>query len=322
MAHRFNHSHYESLTYVNTDEGRTDWTGRINRAPAHIFNKPLRTRKPTVFFVNSMSDMFHENAADGDIIDAFGIMNACEAHTFQVLTKRPSRMARKTAELGLRWTSNIWAGASIEEDKFAKPRLRELLKVPAKLRFVSAEPLLGPLPSLGLESLDWLIVGGESGQEKSVRPMEKAWAIDLLKRCRAVGVPFFFKQWGAFGEDGIRRSKAANGHLLDGDEVFEMPAEAYDRLKANGRTPDPRWTRIPNRAQSTPAVRLEASAHPFVVHGNGIDCDEDYILAHMRGDKDTYENPQRLQKLVSEKDKERLECEARWQSLLGRDLES
>lgn len=297
-----------------------NWTNKIGVAGPRVFNEPLRRRKPTVFFVNSMSDLFHDGVEDEDLKEAFAIMNQCEQHTFQVLTKRPSRMATKTRDLGLNWTANIWAGASVEEDKYARPRVRELLKVPAPLRFVSAEPLLGALPSLEIKKIDWLIVGGESGNGKGVRPMQREWARDLLRRSREAQTPFFFKQWGAWGEDGVRRSKEDNGHLLDGEEIFEMPADAYDRLKAHGRAPDPRWTRIAKRAMTTPAARLEASALPYVARGEGTTSDEDYILSLMRGDPETYENPQRLKKLVSEADKERLELEAQWERLLGGEI--
>lgn len=293
-----------------------NWTNDIGVAGSRVFNAPLRTKKPTAFFVNSMSDLFHDRVDDEVLKAVFAIMNQCKHHTFQVLTKRPSRMALKTRELGLNWTSNIWAGTSVEEDKYARPRLRELLKVPAKLRFVSAEPLLGPLPSLEVEKIDWLIVGGESGG-KNVRAMQPDWARDLLRRCRTSGTPFFFKQWGAHGQDGKRGKKRDNGHLLDGDEIFEMPADAYDRLKTHGRSPDPRWSRIPMRAFSRPADRLTASAVPFVVQGQATTSDDDYVLSLMRDDANTYENPQRPKKLVSEADKERWEAEARWQALLG-----
>lgn len=295
-----------------------NWTNKIGVAGPRVFNAPLGTKKPTVFFVNSMSDLFHDGVDDYVLNAVFAIMNQCERHTFQVLTKRPSRMALKTRELGLKWTHNIWAGTSIEEDKYARPRLRELLKVPAKLRFVSAEPLLSPLPSLEVEKIDWLIVGGESTLwPKGCRPMDPHWARDLLRRCRAAKTPFFFKQWGSYGPDGLWRDKAENGHLLDGDEIFEMPADAYDRLKAHGRSPDPRWSRIPKRALSRPADRLAASAVPYVVQGQATTSDEDYVLSLMRDDANTYENPQRPKKLVSEADKERWEAEARWQALLG-----
>ncbi|MXO87116.1 DUF5131 family protein [Altererythrobacter aurantiacus] len=315
MTHRFNHDHYVGLTHIN-EVGRVDWTGQINTAPPHIFNAPLKRKKPTVWFVNSMSDMFHEGANDCDIVRAFEIMNQCPHHTFQVLTKRPSRMALKSRQLGLSWSPNIWAGTSIEEDKFASPRVRELLKVPAALRFVSLEPLLSALPSLDVSKVDWVIAGGESGREKTVRAVDPEWVRDLLKRCRFVGTPFFFKQWGAYGEDGERRSKKKNGHLLDGDEIFEMPADAYDRLTAYGRTPDPRWTRIPSRALLRPADRLEASAMPYIAQGQATDSDDEYVLSLMRGDRETYENPQRRKKLVSEPDRTRWETEAQWKHFL------
>lgn len=285
-----------------------DWSDVIARAPAGIFNKPLRTLKPTVYFVNSMSDMFHENTPDDAIMDAFKVMNACPHHTFQVLTKRPSRMVKKTVELGLKWSDNIWAGCSIEQDKFAAPRSRELLKVPAKLRFVSAEPLLGPLPSLDVADLDWVIAGGESGNATTVRPMAREWVRDLRDRCRAAGTPFFFKQWGAYGEDGERRSKGENGHLLDGEEIFEMPAQAYDRLI----TPDPRWTRIEKRthrlaaiglAAATPDQRLAGSV-PRLLSDKGLLSVslDDAVLMKMRGDiNDLHEggNPNKAEGLVT-----------------------
>lgn len=317
IAHRFNHPHYEGLTQVCPTSVRVEWTGRINRAPPHIFTKPTRMKKPTVFFVNSMSDMFHHNVDDKWLIDAFQVMNSCPQHTFQVLTKRPARMASKTRQLSLDWGANIWAGTSIGEDKYARGFVDSLMEVPAKLRFVSAEPLLEALPNLQIEKLDWLIVGGESGNERGIRAMGRSWVRDLLTRSRESGTPFFFKQWGAWGEDGIRRSKGENGHLLDGHEIFEMPADAYDRLKAYGRAPDPRWTRIPKRAFLRPADRLTASPVPYVVQGRASGSDDDYVLSLMRGDRNTYENPQRTKKLVSEADKERWETEARWRALLG-----
>lgn len=239
VATRFQNSHAH---YVGTAVG-LDWTGRINIAPPHIFDKPLKTRKPTVWFVNSMSDLFHDGVPDAVICAVFKIMNQTPRHEYQLLTKRPQRALKKARELGLRFTPNIWMGATIEEDKYAKARSRALAAMKREFRietiFVSAEPLLSDLPSLPVEEIDWLIVGGESGNQATVRPMEPQWARNLCDRCRATGVPFFFKQWGAFGQDGVRRSKAENGHLLDGEELFEMPISIYDRLPS----PDPKWVR-------------------------------------------------------------------------------
>ncbi len=314
MATRLHTSvgHYQGVVDVT---GAPDWSGVINIAPDRIVNEPLRRTAPTVYFVNSMSDMFHEAVRDEWIVRFFKIMNGSPRHTFQVLTKRPSRMAAKTRELGLNWTTNIWAGASVESGKYAKPRVRELLKVPASLRFVSAEPLLSALPSLDVAALDWVISGGESGNARTVRKSESVWHEDLRNRCRLADTPFFFKQWGAFGEDGTRRSKSDNGHMLEGKEIFEMPAVAYDRL----RSPDHRWTRIAPRAEQTPTERYMASGPLYVAQGKATDSDDDHVLSRMRGDRDTYQNPNRF--LMAEKERrarlELEEAEARWASLLG-----
>ncbi|MEG3124811.1 DUF5131 family protein [Sphingomonas sp. GB1N7] len=203
-----------------------DWTGVIGRNSAKVWSLPENTKKPTVWFVNSMSDLFHEAISDAEIVSVFEIMNRCPQHTFQVLTKRANRMLKMSRAGLLKWTPNIWAGVSIEDDKFVT-RAKLLREVPAQVRFISAEPLLGPLPSLDLTDIDWLIVGGESGP--GARPMDPAWARDL--RDRAIQhqldgskLVFHFKQWGAFGQDGIKRSKAANGHHLDGAEWHDSPS--------------------------------------------------------------------------------------------------
>lgn len=303
MANRFSHSHYSGVVDF------PDWTGLINKAPNHIVAMPLRVRKPTVFFVNSMSDMFHDNVQDAWLVEFFDIMNRARHHTFQVLTKRPSRAVKKTKELGLRWSPNIWAGTSIESDKYAVPRSREVIKLPAEVKFISCEPLLSALPSLPVGELDWIIAGGESGNEKSIRRAEPDWFRDLRDRCRAKGVPFFFKQWGAYGEDGVRRSKHANGHLLDGEEIFEMPASAYDRLIA----PDPRWRRIEPRtmalatlglAATTPDQRLAASPPKYVVEGTFCDDDDHIVWAMCKG-LTTHPNPNRKRLLTAGRAKQR-----------------
>lgn len=289
MANRFDFPHYRGLV------SSMDWTGNINRAPQHIVEKPLRTKKPTVFFVNSMSDMFHDRVQDDWLTECFDIMNRCPHHVFQILTKRPSRAVKKTGELGLKWGNHMWAGVSIEEDKYALPRSRELMKLPANVRFVSCEPLLGALPSLPIDQLDWVIAGGESGIERTVRPTDINWFRDLRDRCRFAGVPFFFKQWGAFNAAGKRGSKGENGHVLDRHEIFEMPASAYDQLTK----PDPRWVRVvPPHAQRRPGDRLAHSEPPFVIEGEPTDDQHEYILAVIGDAPSTYQNPNR--KLTSE----------------------
>jgi protein gp37 len=173
---------------------------------------PLRWREPRRIFVNSMSDLFHEAIPDEYVAAVFAIMVRADWHTFQVLTKRPKRMAEMAGKLP--WPPNVWAGTSVELDRYAWRANRYLRMVPAAVRFVSAEPLLGPLPSLELDHLHWLITGGESGPDH--RPCNPAWVRDLRDRCVATGVCFFHKQWGG-------RTFKAGGRLLDGRTWDETP---------------------------------------------------------------------------------------------------
>lgn len=173
--------------------------------------QPLHIRKPTTFFVNSMSDLFHSAVSDEYIAQVFDVMRRAHWHTFQVLTKRAGRLRRLDPLLD--WPPNVWMGVSIELDSLT-PRADALRAVPAAVRFLSCEPLLGPLPSLSLDGLHLVICGGESGL--GFRPMYESWAVDLRDRCVSAGVPFFFKQWGG-------RTPKANGRLLQGRTWDEMP---------------------------------------------------------------------------------------------------
>jgi protein gp37 len=173
---------------------------------------PLTWRAPRRIFVNSMSDLFHESVPDAFIRSVFKIMESASWHTFQVLTKRPKRMAEMSRHLP--WPDNVWAGTSVELDRYAWRANHYLRHVPAAVRFVSAEPLLGPLSSLRLDHLQWLITGGESGP--GCRPIDPGWVRELRERCRAAGVAFFHKQWGG-------RSPKANGRELDGRTWDEFP---------------------------------------------------------------------------------------------------
>ena len=216
--------------------GRLDWTGVVNFDPNGL-DKPQRRKTPTIWFVNSMSDLFDHGVSDDQIKQVFAVMNATPHHTYQILTKRPHRAAKLAASLN--WTPNIWMGTSIEQDKYVN-RARELAKIPAALRFISAEPLLGPLPSLDLTGIGWVIVGGESGSSKHlIRRMMPDWARDLRDRCGVANVPFFFKQWGNWDEHGVwHQSKKETGHLLDGKEHFEMPPQVQLAM-AKSTTPKP-----------------------------------------------------------------------------------
>ncbi|WP_375283167.1 DUF5131 family protein [Sphingobium yanoikuyae] len=207
-------------TTCMTDNG-LDWTGRFNFDEAALAI-PSRIKEPTVWFVNSMSDLFGEDVTDNQIAAIFKVMNDTPQHTYQILTKRANRAAKLASSL--KWTPNIWLGVSVETDKYLN-RVKLLKKVPAAIRFLSCEPLLGPLTNLDLGGIHWVIVGGESGRSRDkVRPMHPDWARDIRDKCAAANVPFFFKQWGnwdAYGQ--WHRSKKGPGHLLDGLEHRAMP---------------------------------------------------------------------------------------------------
>jgi len=172
---------------------------------------PLRWRRPRLIFVNSMSDLFHEDIPDGFIADVFEVMGRAHWHTFQILTKRHERLAGLASDLD--WHPNVWMGVSVENRRFIE-RADYLREVPAAVRFISAEPLLGALDGLDLDGIGWLIAGGESGARH--RRVREEWILDLRDRCLDEGVAFFFKQWGGV------RSKTG-GRLLQGRTWDEMP---------------------------------------------------------------------------------------------------
>jgi protein gp37 len=177
-------------------------------------DQPRRWRRPRVIFVNSMSDLFHERVPLAFVQDVFAVMVEESRHTFQILTKRAERLAELAPELP--WSENVWVGVSVENMRWAM-RVDYLRAVPAAVRFISAEPLLGPLATLNLGGIDWLIAGGESGPRH--RPVQEEWVRTLRDRCEEQGVAFFFKQWGG-------RSSKSGGRTLDGREHSDMPSLA------------------------------------------------------------------------------------------------
>ncbi|WP_013626714.1 DUF5131 family protein [Rubinisphaera brasiliensis] len=183
-----------------------------------LLELPMRWKKPRLIFVNSMSDLFHKDVPTDFIVRCFQVMEQAHQHTFQVLTKRPDRVNTIASELP--WPANVWLGTSVENQKYTD-RIRTLQKTPAQVKFLSIEPLIGPLNNLPLSMINWVIVGGESGPKS--RPMNPDWVRKIRDRCLKRNVPFFFKQWGAFGPDGVKRSKKANGRELDGKTWSEMP---------------------------------------------------------------------------------------------------
>jgi len=177
----------------------------------HLIELPLTWKKPKTVFVNSMSDLFHKDVPLDFIQRVFATMEQASQHKFQVLTKRPERAAELSSELP--WPDNVWMGTSVETIKYAA-RVDSLRAIPAATRFLSLEPLLGPLPDLDLKDIDWVIVGGESGP--GARPMEVDWVLDIRDQCESSSVAFFFKQWG-----GVNKKKT--GRVLEGQTYDEMP---------------------------------------------------------------------------------------------------
>jgi len=177
----------------------------------HALELPLRWKRPQTVFVNSMSDLFHRHVPLSFIRRVFDVMERAHWHVFQVLTKRAGRLRKLSSEV--RWPSNVWMGVSVESEAYLT-RIDDLRHTGARIRFVSFEPLLGPVPEVNLDGVDWAIVGGESGPR--ARPMERAWVVDIRDQCRATGTPFFFKQWG-----GPNKKKA--GRILDRRTWDEMP---------------------------------------------------------------------------------------------------
>ena len=188
-------------------------------------SQPLRRRKPTMYFVNSMSDLFQEEVPLDFVDDVIDVIEQTPWHTYQILTKRVKIMRQYFNSR--RVPDNAWLGVSVENRKYGKPRIDALRDIDAATRFLSVEPLLEDLGKLNLKGIHWVIVGGESGT--GARPMKESWAINVRDQCQEAGVDFFFKQWGAFGEDGAKRSKKANGRNLQGRTWNMMPGRTAVR---------------------------------------------------------------------------------------------
>jgi protein gp37 len=177
----------------------------------HALELPLKWKKPQIVFVNSMSDLFHEEVPEDLIFRAFDVMRRANWHSYQILTKRSARLLKINPRID--WTSNVWMGVSVE-DMDNTFRIDDLRNTGAHVKFLSLEPLLGPLPKLNLAGINWVIVGGESGPGS--RAMDRSWVIDIRDQCIKGGVAFFFKQWGGV-------NKKRTGRLLEGRTWDEMP---------------------------------------------------------------------------------------------------
>ena len=223
---------------ANTPAGPR-WTGKV-RLLHNALDQPLRWQIPRRVFVNSMSDLFHEGVDDQFIADVFCVMNRAPQHQYQVLTKRSRRLADLSPTLP--WASNIWMGVSVE-NAACLDRVDDLRQTGAEVKFLSLEPLLGPLPDLDLSGIDWAIVGGESGP--GARPMDPAWVREIRDGCKVAGVPFFFKQWGEFAPEENLRQVSGSTKMFDG--MYRVGKRLAGRV-LDGRT----WDEVPNRPQITP----------------------------------------------------------------------
>ena len=188
----------------------------------NMLNRPYGHRdwkKPRKAFASSMGDLFHEDVTLSNIQRVFKVMNDCQMHTFQLLTKRPENVLKIADKLN--WTPNIWLGVTVEKEAVTH-RIDTLRKIPANIRFLSCEPLLSSLPDMNFEGIHWVIAGGESGNR--ARPMNIEWVRDIRDQCEKQSIPFFFKQWGTYGEKGQKaKRKSDNGKMLDGKEYLEFP---------------------------------------------------------------------------------------------------
>jgi protein gp37 len=212
---------YNGLT--RKSGGRPVWTGMV-REDRQALVLPYKWKKPRKIFVNSMSDLFHERVSDQFIGDIWQIMRDTPHHNYQILTKRPERMAQFVSAKIMEILPNVWLGTSIESSEVAG-RLKYLRQTPAAIRFISFEPLIGSVGQVNLTSIHWAIVGGESG--RAARPIREDWIDEIHAQCLRHRTAFFFKQWGTWGKDNRRRSKKANGREYRGRTWDEMPASLF-----------------------------------------------------------------------------------------------
>lgn len=181
--------------------------------------QPLKRKKSTKYFVNSMSDLFHEKMPIEFLDKIMGIIDLTPQHVYQILTKREDRMFDYFQNRFV--PENIWLGVTVEDKKHGVPRIDKLRNINATIKFLSVEPLLEDIGKIDLTGIHWVIVGGESGAK--ARPMKPEWALNVKKQCEVQNVAFFFKQWGTWGSDGVKRSKKTNGRILNGQEWNEYP---------------------------------------------------------------------------------------------------
>lgn len=217
------HCYAETMAHRLKAMGTTGYENgfKLSLMPERL-GQPLQRRKPTMYFVNSMSDLFHEDIPFEYIDQVMQVIKQTPQHTYQILTKRAERMAEYYSSRPI--PNNIWQGVTVEDRAYGVPRIDALRKVNARIRFLSVEPLLEDIGKINLEGIHWVIVGGESGAK--ARPMEEDWVLAIQQQCEKQNSAFFFKQWGTWGADGKKRNKHANGRSLQGRQWNAYPNEA------------------------------------------------------------------------------------------------
>lgn len=217
------HCYAETMACRLQAMGAPGYEGGFNlaRHPERL-SQPLNRKKATTYFVNSMSDLFHEDIPDRFLDEVMDIIRCTPRHTYQILTKRAERLPRYFRRRDC--PPNVWLGVSVEDRRHGIPRIDHLRKVEANIRFLSVEPLLEDLGPFDLDQIHWVIVGGESGLK--ARPMEPEWVENIQRQAEAAGTAFFFKQWGTWGADGRKRGKKANGRIFKGKTWDETPLPA------------------------------------------------------------------------------------------------
>ena len=195
----------------------------FNTVPSRL-SDPFKRKKPTIFFVNSMSDIFHEDMPEDYLNKIFNIIEETPYHTYQILTKRADRMFQYLSQRNI--PKNIWLGVTVDNRMEGLPRIDKLRQLRASILFLSVEPLLEDLGKINLENIDWVIVGGESGNK--ARPMEKSWIVNIKQQCAENEIAFFFKQWGTWGADKVKRNKKLNGKEIDG-KIWQQYPEVIEQ---------------------------------------------------------------------------------------------
>lgn len=220
------HCYAETMAHRLKAMGAGGYAGGFDLAlhPSRL-TQPLSRKKPTVYFVNSMSDLFHEAVPDKFLDQVFDTIRATPQHTYQILTKRAERLPIYFQRVVC--PENVWLGVSVEDLSYGVPRIDSLRQIDANVRFLSVEPLLEDIGDVNLNGIHWVIVGGESGF--GARPMRPEWVDSVRHQCEEQGVAFFFKQWGGWGADGIKRHKKANGRIFKGRTWDELPTQASIR---------------------------------------------------------------------------------------------